>query len=68
MIKTHDAFPSDEAAMKPLYLALRNLGVYWKPAIEMTSCLRSVRHILPGKSADHYTALTFDLHGSGVHS
>jgi len=33
-IKTRGAFPSDEAAMKLLYLALRNLGVHWKPAIE----------------------------------
>jgi putative transposase len=34
IIKTRGAFPSDEAAMKLLYLALRNLGVHWKPAIE----------------------------------
>jgi hypothetical protein len=34
IIKTRSAFPSDEAAMKLLYLALRNLGVHWKPAIE----------------------------------
>jgi putative transposase len=34
IIKTRAAFPSDEAATKLLYLALRNLGVHWKPAIE----------------------------------
>lgn len=34
IVKTRGAFPSDEAAMKLLYLALRNLGVHWKPAIE----------------------------------
>jgi putative transposase len=34
IIKTRGAFPSDEAAMKLLYLALRNLGVHWRPAIE----------------------------------
>jgi hypothetical protein len=34
IIKTRGSFPSDEAAMKLLYLALRNLGVHWKPAIE----------------------------------
>jgi transposase-like protein len=34
IIKTRGAFPSDEAATKLLYLALRNLGVYWKPAVE----------------------------------
>jgi hypothetical protein len=32
--KIRGAFPSDEAATKLLYLALRNLGVHWKPAIE----------------------------------
>ena len=31
IIKTRGAFPSDEAATKLLYLALRNLGVHWKP-------------------------------------
>ena len=34
IIKTRGAFPSDEAAMKLLYLALRDLAVHWKPAIE----------------------------------
>jgi putative transposase len=34
IIKTRGAFPSDEAAMKLLYLALRNVGVHRKPAIE----------------------------------
>jgi putative transposase len=34
IIKTRGAFPSDDAATKLLYLALRNLGVHWKPAIE----------------------------------
>ena len=34
IIKTSNAFPSDEAATKPLGLALRNLDVYWKPAIQ----------------------------------
>jgi hypothetical protein len=32
IVKTRGTFPSDEAAMKPLYLALRYLGVHWKPA------------------------------------
>jgi hypothetical protein len=31
IIKTRGAFPSDEAAMKLPYLALRNLGVHWNP-------------------------------------
>ena len=34
IVKTRGAFPSEEATMKPLYLALRNLGVHGKPAIE----------------------------------
>jgi transposase-like protein len=34
IIKTRGAFPNDEVAMKPLCLALRNIGVHWKPAIE----------------------------------
>ena len=34
IIKTRGAFPSDEAATKLLYLAMKNLGVHWKPAIE----------------------------------
>jgi transposase-like protein len=34
IIKTRGSFPSDEAAMKLLYLAMCNLGVHWKPAIE----------------------------------
>lgn len=37
IIKTRGAFPNDEAAMKLLYLALRNLGVHWKPAIDWRS-------------------------------
>ena len=34
IIKTRGSFPNDEAAVKLLYLALRNLDVHWKPAIE----------------------------------
>jgi membrane-associated phospholipid phosphatase len=37
---TRGAFPSDEAAMKLLYLALRNIGVHWKPAIEWPTTIR----------------------------
>ncbi|MCC7271499.1 MAG: hypothetical protein IT561_02445 [Alphaproteobacteria bacterium] len=28
------SFPNDEAATKLIYLALQNVGVHWKPAIE----------------------------------
>ena len=34
IIKTRGSFPSDEAVTKLLYLALKNLGVHWKPAVE----------------------------------
>ena len=34
IIKTRGSFPSDEAAMKLLYLVVRNLGVHCKPAIK----------------------------------
>lgn len=34
VIKNRGSFPTDEAAVKLLFLALRNVGVHWKPAIE----------------------------------
>jgi putative transposase len=34
IIKTKGAFLSDEAAAKPLHIALRNIDVHRKPAIE----------------------------------
>ena len=33
VIKTRGSFPSDEAALKLLYLAIQHAGVRWKPAI-----------------------------------
>jgi putative transposase len=43
IIKTRGAFPSDEAATKLLYLALRNLGVHWMPAIEWRAAYAQFR-------------------------
>jgi putative transposase len=34
IIKTRGGFPSDDAATKLIYLALRNLRIRWKPAIQ----------------------------------
>ena len=34
IIKTRGSFPTDDAALKLLFLAIRNAGVHWKPAIE----------------------------------
>ena len=47
IIKTRGAFPSDEAAIKLLYLALRNLGVHWKPAIEWRAAYAQFSSSLP---------------------
>ena len=47
IIKTRGAFPSDEAAMKPLYLALKNLGVHWKPAIEWRAAYAQLTIFFP---------------------
>ena len=30
IIKTRDSFPSDDAALKPLYLAIKNAGLWWR--------------------------------------
>ena len=36
IIKTRGSFPNDEAAMKLLYLAIRNAGVHWRRPIAWT--------------------------------
>ena len=48
IIKTRGSFPSDEAATKLLYLAMRNLGIHWKTRYRMASRICPVRHLLPG--------------------
>ena len=39
IIKTRGSFPSDEAASKLLFLALRNAGVHWRKPVEWTAAL-----------------------------
>jgi transposase-like protein len=58
IIKTRGAFPSDDAATKLLYLALRNLGVHWKPAIEW----RAAYAQLPSSSLTACQLQSADVH------
>jgi len=39
IIKTRGSFPNDEAAMKLLYLAIRNAGVHWRRPVEWTAAM-----------------------------
>ena len=39
IIKTRGSFPSDEAAMKLLFLAIQNAGVHWRRPIEWTAAM-----------------------------
>ncbi len=39
IIKTKGSFPSDEAATKLLFLAIRNAGVHWKRPIEWAAAM-----------------------------
>ena len=39
IIKTRGSFPNDEAALKLLYLAIRNAGMRWRRAIEWTKAM-----------------------------
>jgi putative transposase len=39
IIKTRGSFPNDEAALKLLFLALRNAGVHWRRPIEWTAAM-----------------------------
>jgi transposase-like protein len=44
IIKTRGSFPNDEAALKLLYLAIKNAGMRWRRGIEWTApCRRSRR-------------------------
>ncbi len=56
-----------EAAMKLLYLALRNIGVHWNASDRMASSLRSVHYLLPRSLAD-YNPLMLNRHGSVAHN
>jgi putative transposase len=39
IIKTRGSFPNDDAALKLLYLAIKNAGLRWRRAIEWTSAM-----------------------------
>src|ERR1700761_189180 len=39
IIKTRGSFPSDEAAMKLLFLAIRNAGIHWRRPVEWTAAM-----------------------------
>jgi putative transposase len=39
IIKTRGSFPTDEAALKLLFLAIRNAGVHWCRPIEWTAAV-----------------------------
>jgi putative transposase len=39
IIKTRGSFPNDEAAMKLLYLAIKNAGMRWRRGIEWTAAM-----------------------------
>jgi putative transposase len=39
IIKTRGSFPNDEAALKLLFLALRNAGIHWKRPVEWTAAM-----------------------------
>jgi putative transposase len=39
VIKTRGSFPTDDAALKSLYLAIRNAGLRWRRPIEWTAAM-----------------------------
>jgi putative transposase len=39
IIKTRGSFPNDEAALKLLYLAIKNAAVHWRRAVEWTAAM-----------------------------
>jgi putative transposase len=49
IIKTRGSFPTDDAAIKLLYLALRNLDVHWKPAIEWRAAYAQFAIMFPDR-------------------
>src|SRR5258707_13570998 len=53
IIKTRGAFPSDEAAMQLLYLGAEEPRRALATCHRMASCLRSVRPLHPGQTANY---------------
>ncbi len=54
IIKTRGSFPTDEAAVKLLFLALRNAGVHWRKPIEWTAAMGQFAILF----ADRFPALS----------
>src|SRR5271165_2015722 len=44
IIKTRGSFPTDEAALKLLFLAIRNAGLRWRRAVEWTTAMGQICH------------------------
>ena len=53
--------------MKLLYLALRNIGIHWKPAIEWRVAYAQFNHLILRTLAD-YNPLMLNRHGSVTHN
>lgn len=49
IIKTRGSFPNDDAALKLIYLALQNVGVHWKPAIEWRAAYAQFAILFPDR-------------------
>ena len=39
IVKTRGSFPNDDAALKLLYLAIKNAGLRWRRAVEWTAAM-----------------------------
>jgi putative transposase len=44
IIKTRGSFPNDDAALKLLYLAIKNAGLRWRRGVEWTAAMGRYRH------------------------
>jgi hypothetical protein len=51
IIKTRGSFPNDDAALKLLYLAIKNAGMRWRLSIEWTAGARATRLACARQSA-----------------
>ena len=48
-IKTRGSFPTDEAALKLLFLAIRNAGVHWRRPVEWTAAVGQFAILFEGR-------------------
>jgi len=49
IIKTRGSFPNDEAALKLLYLAIKNAGLRWRRGVEWTAAMGGAKPRAPVK-------------------